>query len=83
VLTTLLSVNWVYVYRRDLLDKEHVEAHIVKVSKREVLLPLIPLTAIVLSFIMPGWSTIVYMLIPLMLFVPGRKGKDQGPGSVR
>ena len=62
---------WTYAtagYR--LVDSEQVTAeHIRRGKRRNLVIPVVSLIAIAASFISPSWSTAVYMIIPLIMFV--------------
>lgn len=70
VVSLILSVTWHYSLRKRLIDFENDKEHIIQMSRRSYYTPAIALFAVLLSFVSPDWSSLVYLLIPLMLLVP-------------
>jgi len=75
VLTSLLTLNWAYLDRKDMLSESLAPEHIARVTRRSLFMPLIPLTALILAFIIPGWSSLVYLLIPILSFRSSRSSR--------
>lgn len=68
LLTTLMMLNWIYSAKRDLLT-DGDRLHIRRVGRQMAVLPLVPLVALLIALVAPGWSTLVYLSIPVMLIV--------------
>lgn len=78
ILSSMLSFNWWYADKRQLLNAAGSKKHIVQVTKKGLYFPTIALIALVLSFFIHAWSTLVYLLIPLAMFMPAiKKGKSR------
>ena len=68
ILGTLNVLNWTYAtndYR--LVDRGLDPRRISAENRRDAIIPVVALLAMVLSFITPLWSSCVYLLVPVML----------------
>lgn len=72
ILSLLLLFNWHYCLKKQFLDLTN-SSHIILTTKNISLLPAVPLLALILAFITPGWSTLAYLLIPVIMFFPAKK----------
>lgn len=78
LLTSLMMLNWIYAARREYLtDSDRL--HIRRVGRQMTVLPLVPLVALLLALVAPGWSTLVYLAIPVMLMVSSIRGEATHP----
>lgn len=71
ILGSLNALNWTYAtkdYR--LVDRGLDPRHIAIGNRRDAVIPVVALLAMVLSLIIPKWSSCVYLLIPIMLAHP-------------
>jgi len=71
ILGTLNVLNWTYAtkdYR--LVDRGLDPRRIAVGNRRDAVIPVVALLAMVLSLIIPKWSSCVYLLIPIMLAHP-------------
>ncbi len=71
ILSSLLTINWGYAYRKGFIEVEGSAEHLARVSRRGLLTPAVSLAALLAAFFVPGWSTLVYLLIPLFSVFPG------------
>jgi len=72
VLSSLLAFNWGYAFKKGLIEPAGEEKQIALVSRKMLYTPVIALLALVAAFLYPGWSTLAYLLVPLVIFVPER-----------
>jgi uncharacterized membrane protein len=70
ILSSLLALNWWYAYKKQLIEVSGNREHLAQVSKKGFYVPAICLLALLLGFVFRGWSTLVYLLIPLTMFWP-------------
>lgn len=70
VLSSLLAFNWRHSVKKGFIEQAGEEKHIALVSRKMLYAPAIALLALVVAFFYPGWSTLVYLLIPLVIFAP-------------
>ena len=63
------TILWLYSAKNNLVSKEN-KVHIESISKYIVYLPVIPLSALTIGLFEPSWSNFVYLLIPILLFMP-------------
>ena len=71
ILGSLNVLNWTYAtkdYR--LVDRSLDPRRIAVGNRRDAVIPVVALLAMVLSLIIPKWSSCVYLLIPIMLAHP-------------
>lgn len=78
ILTCMMALIWIYVTRRGMLTESATSKHIILASRAIKLLPTIPLAATILSLMTPGWSAMVYLLIPALIFLPLLRGRKSG-----
>ena len=79
ILGTLNVLNWTYAtksYR--LVDRSLDPRRIAVGNRRDAIIPVVALLAIVLSLITPQWSSYAYLLIPVMLAHPWFRHKKPG-----
>lgn len=76
ILISLMALAWTYATGRDMLTLSPDSEHIRRSSKIIRLLPAIPLAATLISFITPGWSALIYLLVPAWMFLPLFRKKD-------
>lgn len=69
ILSFLMFLNWRYCLKKQFIDMTNRQ-HIALTTRRIFLLPTVPLMALLAAFIIPGWSTLVYLLIPVIMFFP-------------
>lgn len=72
ILSLLLSINWHYCLKQKFINTDD-RALIGKKTKNVVALPIISLIALGTAFIFPGWSTLMYLLIPMVMFFPTKR----------
>ena len=59
--------HWTYATRRHrLVDPSLDPEHIARTKKAMLIIPILSLAALGISFLMPAWSTAVYILIPIL-----------------
>ncbi len=59
--------HWSYATRKHhLVDPSLTPEHIVRTKKAMLIIPILSLAALAISFVMPAWSTSVYILIPFL-----------------
>jgi uncharacterized membrane protein len=77
IINSLLAFNWWYSCKKEFIDPAGGEKHIARVGRREIVSTLVPLLALIVSFVYPGWSTLTYLLIPLAMLMsaPSRKAR--------
>lgn len=66
VLSFLMYFNWQYCLKKQFIDMTY-KAHIAQTTSKISLLPIVPLIAMLLAIITPSWSTLAYLLIPLIV----------------
>lgn len=67
--------QWTYVATKVDLLKEKIDQKTGKLEmRRNILLPIVAVLAIVVAFVSPGWSMIVYMSIPLVKIIWSKNG---------
>lgn len=71
LLSFLMFINWRYCIKMQFIETENKE-HIALTTRRISWLPVISLLALFVAFVFPGWSTIVYLLIPVGMFFPSK-----------
>lgn len=74
IISCLFSLNWWYCLKKGIVAAEN-KTHVHFVTSRLFLLPSVPLLALILAFIIPDYSTLVYLLIPIFTFLPQLKTK--------
>lgn len=67
-LSSMLAFNWWYSSRKNYLEVEGDQAHLSRVNRNGLLFPAVAALAILISFIFPGWSSLAYLLIPVLAF---------------
>lgn len=67
-LSSMLAFNWWYSRRKDYLEEEEDQAHLSRFSRKSLIFPAMAALAILISFIFPGWSSLAYLLIPVIAF---------------
>lgn len=67
ILCVLLLINWQYCLRKHYIEVTNAK-HIAVASRNFLFLLIPPLLALGICFIYPGWSTLSYLLIPILLF---------------
>jgi uncharacterized membrane protein len=73
VLNSIMTLNWWYSRSKGLVEEVGSGEQISLVSRKAFYMPAISLFALLLSFVVPGWSSLTYALIPLALMLPARK----------
>lgn len=73
ILSLILSMSWLYAQKSNLVETMDETKHIVIVTRRQYIFPAISLLAVILTFLTPGWSTLVYILIPILVYWPRKK----------
>lgn len=68
VLSSMLAFNWWYSSRKNYLEMEGDQAHLLRVGRSGLLFPAVAALAILISFIFPGWSSLAYLSIPVLAF---------------
>lgn len=69
LIASLLAVNWLYAKKSDLIEISGNGGHIAEVNKRLYIFPIVSALAIVACYIIPGYSTMLYLLIPIYVFL--------------
>lgn len=64
---SLSALTWFYATNKDLLYDELTKEEIIQSKKWNLVFPAVSLLALVLAFIIPSWSSIAYLLIPVLL----------------
>lgn len=72
-LSLVLTLNWGYSYRRGLFETEINAHHLARINRRGLLMPLVSFGGLLVAFVSPGWSTLVYLLVPFFLVLPSSK----------
>ncbi|MDD5382969.1 MAG: TMEM175 family protein [Candidatus Margulisbacteria bacterium] len=72
-LSLILMLIWQYSLKKGLIDLGSNKEHIIQVSRRGFYTPVVALLALLLSFVVSGWSSLTYLLIPLALIMPWPK----------
>ena len=68
VLGLLFWANWGYASGRGRLIHPQTEISVIlRAKRRTMVLPAISFLALILAFIIPGWSSMVFLLIPFIL----------------
>jgi len=62
-ISLFLFLNWYYASKKSFIDKNIDPARITSIKRVNLAFILITLLALALSFIIPGWSSMVYLLI--------------------
>lgn len=73
ILALILSSNWWYAKKCNLIETMNDDEHIAMVSRKQYTFPAVSILAVVLTFITPGWSSLVYILIPIIMYFPTKK----------
>lgn len=73
VLALILSSNWWYAKKCNLIETMNDDEHIAMVSRKQYAFPAVSVLAVILTFITPGWSSLVYILIPIIMYWPTKK----------
>ena len=73
MLACLLSLNWWYALKNKFVDTMGDEKHIALVSRKQYIFPAVSLLAVILTFIIPGYSSMSYILIPILIYLPTKK----------
>jgi uncharacterized membrane protein len=69
IVGSLFYLSWVYADRRGLLEVGAGRREIAMGKLRSLLTPAASIVAAVVSFVIPGWSSTVYIAIPLVLLL--------------
>ncbi len=67
ILSFLMLLNWQYSLKKQFIDLSNRQ-HIILTTRSIFILPTISLLALFMAFIVPSWSTLAYLLIPLIMF---------------
>ena len=79
VLGILSALNWTYATKNyRLVDHSLDPRRIAAGNKRDAVIPVVALMAMVLSLITPHWSSCAYLLIPVLLAHPRFRNTKQG-----
>jgi uncharacterized membrane protein len=70
VLSSVMTLNWWYSSRKGFIEEAGNKEHLDRVNRKAFYMPAISLLALLLAFIVPGWSSLSYWLIPLVLLTP-------------
>ena len=62
-IAVFLYLNWYYAYKKDLIHEKVETEEIASIRGDIIIFIIITLTALALSFVLPGWSSLVYILI--------------------
>jgi len=73
LLSSLLALNWWYAYKKQLIEVADNQEHLEQVGKKGFYMPATCLLALALGFIIRDWSTLIYLLIPLVMFWPTQR----------
>ncbi|MFH1386233.1 MAG: TMEM175 family protein [bacterium] len=74
VLSSMMAFNWWYSFKKNYIETEENQEHIAKVTRKGLVFPAIALLAVIASFVVPGWSSLAYLLIPIISFaVPAKR----------
>lgn len=66
-ISVLMSINWLYCYRRKFVKTQGIEAHIVRINYSILFMPLIALTALLINSMFPGKGDLMYLLMPVVV----------------
>jgi uncharacterized membrane protein len=72
VIGSLSALTWYYVTENDLVDDKLSLEQIIHLRKINLVLPAVSLLALGLAFVIPSWSSIAYLLIPILLRIIGK-----------
>ena len=67
LLSSLISINWIYCYQKGFVETEGIKAHITRINYSILLLPLIAITALIINTFFHGWGDLVYLLMPVAI----------------
>lgn len=70
ILSSALAFNWWYSFKMDFVETEGMREHFAFMNYKGLILPAVALFAVGLSFVVPGWSTLAYLSIPLIINLP-------------
>jgi len=73
LLACLLSSNWWYARKHNLIETMGDDEHLAMVSRKQYVFPAISLLAVALTFFTPGWSSLSYILIPILMYLPSKR----------
>jgi uncharacterized membrane protein len=77
ILGLLFLLNWVYACRNHrLIDPDLDREIIVRGMRRSCITPVVAAVSMVLSFFIPRWGLIIYMLIPVIQLLPWFRYSD-------
>ena len=65
ILGAMMTFNWGYADKMKYFDLDSDPEHLAKINRKGLLFPAVALLAVALSFILPGWSALAYLLIPI------------------
>ena len=68
-IAVFLYLNWYYASKRDLIHEKVGNEEIASIRGDILIFIVITLTALALSFVIPGWSSLVYILIFPLEFI--------------
>jgi uncharacterized membrane protein len=72
-ISLFLFLNWYYASKKGFIDEKLDPARITSIKRINLAFILITLMALVLSFIIPGWSSMTYLLIFPVEYLIGRQ----------
>lgn len=72
-ISLFLFLNWYYASKKGFIDENVDPARITSIKRINLAFILITLLALVLAFIIPGWSSMVYLLIFPVEYLIGRQ----------
>jgi hypothetical protein len=72
VIGSLSALTWYYVTENDLIKDDLSLDQIIHLRKINLVLPAVSLLALGLAFVIPSWSSIAYLLIPILLRIIGK-----------
>jgi len=68
----LSAFNWYYATEKNLVDKDIDSVKIKNMRRLNLIFPFVSLLAVIMAFITPSWSTLSYLLIPVIFRIMGK-----------